>query len=191
MAAEQNHDRQVSFDDEPLVLVDSEDRELGFCPKAEAHRGEGRLHRAFSLFVFTPSGELIVQQRAAHKPLWPGYWSNTVCSHPRRGERMEEAVRRRLREELGLAAELRFLFKFEYRARFGAAGSEHELCWVYAGHSDETPRANPHEVAALRYFSPRELDAAMAERPDAFTPWFRLEWARLRRDHAELLGAGS
>lgn len=182
-----NNDRIVSFDDEPLVLVDDEDRELGFCPKAEAHAGEGRLHRAFSLFVFNSAGELLVQQRAAHKPLWPGYWSNTVCSHPRRGERMDDAVRRRLREEIGLEVELRFLFKFQYRARYGEAGTEHELCWVYVGHSDAAPRLNPTEVAAFRYLSPPQLDAAMAEAPGAFTPWFRQEWARIRRDHADVL----
>ncbi|QTF90875.1 isopentenyl-diphosphate Delta-isomerase [Halomonas sp. BM-2019] len=189
--AEVNDDRVVSFDDEPLVLVDSEDRELGFCTKADAHRGEGRLHRAFSLVVFNSAGALLLQRRAAHKPLWPGYWSNTVCSHPRRGEAMDAAIQRRLREEVGLQAEMSFLFKFQYRARFGDKGSEHELCWVYAGRSDATPRANPQEVDAIRYLSPGDVDEALRTTPEAFTPWFHLEWPRIRRDHSRLLGRGT
>ena len=97
--------RVVSRDDEQLILVDSDDRELGFLAKADAHVGVGTLHRAFSLFVFNPAGGLLLQQRAKGKRLWPGYWSNTCCSHPHRGETMDNAIHRRLHEELGLRTE--------------------------------------------------------------------------------------
>ncbi len=110
----QEHERQewrdsnemVSFDDEPLVLVDHDDHEVGFMDKASAHEGKGTLHRAFSLFVFNAKGELLLQQRAPGKRLWPGFWSNTCCSHPRRGETMDNAIHRRLSEELGLQCPL-------------------------------------------------------------------------------------
>lgn len=177
----------ISFDDEPLVLVDAHDRELGFLDKAAAHRGHGVLHRAFSLFVFNPQGELLLQQRAPGKRLWPGYWSNTCCSHPRRGETMHAAIHRRLREELGLECALQLLFKFEYQAQYDADGAEHELCWVYAGRSGALPSVNVNEISALRYISPDALDAEMAAHPQVFTPWFRIEWERLRRDHAQIL----
>ena len=136
----QDADRIVSFDDEPLVLVDEQDREIGFMDKASAHLGRGTLHRAFSLFIFNAGGELLLQQRAAGKRLWPGFWSNTCCSHPRRGETLDSAIHRRLDEELGLKTALRFLFKFQYQAQFDADGAEHELCSVYAGRSGDQPR---------------------------------------------------
>jgi isopentenyl-diphosphate Delta-isomerase len=180
--------RVVSSDDEQLILVDSHDREIGFLAKADAHRGNGTLHRAFSLFVFNPAGELLLQRRASSKRLWPGYWSNTCCSHPRRGETMRLAIRRRLREELGLTAELELLFKFQYRSQYDAQGAEHELCWVYAGRSAEWPRANVNEVAAWRYIQPQALQAQIACAPDNFTPWFKLEWARIVRAHPRVLG---
>lgn len=176
-------DRVVSFDDEPLILVDAEDRELGFLPKADAHLGRGILHRAFSLFVFDAQGRLLLQQRAKGKRLWPGYWSNTCCSHPRRGEEMQTAIHRRLGEELGLECELEFLFKFQYQAQFDEGGAEHELCWVYVGRSDAKARVNANEIAALRYVAPDALEAEIAATPSAFTPWFKIEWARLRREH--------
>ena len=129
----------VSFDDEPLMLVDPSDNVIGFEEKLNAHKGDGKLHRAFSIFLFNDLGEVLLQRRSELKPLWPGYWSNTCCSHPRRGETLEEATRRRLREELDLSAKLTFLFKFEYQAQFENVGSEHELCSVFVGHVDGRP----------------------------------------------------
>jgi isopentenyl-diphosphate Delta-isomerase len=178
--------RVVSSDDEQLILVDSDDREIGFVAKADAHLGRGTLHRAFSLFVFNPAGKLLLQQRAKGKRLWPGYWSNSCCSHPRRGEKMDQAIRRRLHEELGMTAKLEFLFKFQYQAQYDAQFAEHELCWVYGGRSAELPRANAHEIAAWRYITPHELQAEIACTPETFTPWFKIEWARIVRTANEL-----
>lgn len=179
----------VSSDAEELILVDRDDVTLGYRDKAACHDGPGLLHRAFSLFVFNPEGELLLQQRSAHKRLWPLYWSNSCCSHPRRGETMETAVKRRLKQELGMRGRLKFLYKFAYHAAFGALGSERELCWVYVGTSDDPVRANANEIAAWRYVDPDALSAEIDTRPDRFTPWLKLEWRRLQRDFREELGA--
>ncbi|MDE2149896.1 MAG: isopentenyl-diphosphate Delta-isomerase [Gammaproteobacteria bacterium] len=178
----------VSFDDEPLILVDADDREIGYLDKAAAHSGTGKLHRAFSAFVFDRRGRLLLQRRAAGKRLWPGFWSNTCCSHPRRGETVEAAAHRRLVEELGFDCPLEFLFKFEYQAQFDADGAERELCWVFAGVSDDAAQVNPTEIEAVRYASPAALDAEIARAPRNFTPWFLIEWARIRARHS---GGGS
>lgn len=174
-------DTVVSFDNEPLILVDEHDNEIGHLPKAEAHRGAGTLHRAFSLFVFDDRGRLLVQRRAASKRLWPDYWSNTCCSHPRRGEDITSAIHRRLDEELHMRCALDFLFKFQYQAQFDAEGAENELCWVYSGHSSDLPEHNHSEISDLRYVEPAALDVEMRRAPLTFTPWFKLEWARIRR----------
>lgn len=178
----------VSSDQEPLILVDSADREIGFLDKSSCHDGDGVLHRAFSLFIFDPRGALLLQQRAAGKRLWPCYWSNSCCSHPRRGESMSEAVQRRMEQELGLRAPVRFVYKFEYQARFGDLGTEHELCWVYVGQTAEQPVINTTEIDHWRWVSPEALDAELAGAADTFTPWFRMEWQRLRDDLPNLLG---
>ena len=94
----------VSFDSERLILVDSLDNEIGTMSKIDCHQGEGRLHRAFSVFLFNAKGELLIQQRSALKKLWPLFWSNSCCSHPREGENITEAVNRRLLDELGIEA---------------------------------------------------------------------------------------
>lgn len=172
---------------EELILVDAGDRELGFLSKERCHLGSGRLHRAFSVFLFNSRGELLLQQRSAAKPLWPLHWANSCCSHPRRGESVEDAVHRRLAEELSLSAEVRFLYKFEYQASYGQVGSEHELCWVFAGFTDEEPRVDASEVAAWRHIAPGALSAEIADNPDIFTPWLKLEWAEIRAHHLPVL----
>ena len=180
-------DRIVSSESEQLILVDADDNETGFLSKADCHDGAGRLHRAFSVFLFNADGELLLQQRANGKRLWPGYWSNTCCSHPRRGESIELASSRRLHDELNVTAELEFVYKFTYQASFGEAGSERELCHVFLGRAADEPRPNVSEIAATRYLSPAALDAELRDNPEAFTPWFKLEWEALRNDYREQL----
>jgi isopentenyl-diphosphate delta-isomerase len=183
-----NATSEVAADSELLILVDEADCEIGFLNKSACHRGAGVLHRAFSLLVFNDEGELLLQQRAASKRLWPLYWSNSCCSHPRRNETLETAIHRRLREELDLSCPLQFLFKFKYQAQFDEASGEQELCSVYAGRSNGPVKINPNEIRAWRWISPETLRAELAEDgPERFTPWFRLEWERVWRDHrAEL-----
>lgn len=162
-----------------LILVDADDREIGQLSKEECHRGEGILHRAFSVFLFNAAGELLLQQRSATKPLWPLYWSNSCCSHPRFGERVEDAARRRVREELSLECSLEFRYKFQYRARFASIGTEHELCWVYTGRAEGIPVADAGEIAAWRYVPPALLTAEIEQAPERFTPWLKLEWPQV------------
>ena len=170
-------------EDEALILVDDADREIGYLDKAECHRGGGILHRAFSLLIFNHRGDLLLQQRSAAKRLWPLYWSNSCCSHPRRAESMQTAVHRRMYEELGLACPLHFLFKFRYQAQFDADGAENELCSVYVGCSAGPVRAAPEEILSWRWIGIEALQAELAEYPERFTPWFHLEWERIWRDH--------
>ena len=190
LAAQQTAGAQrVSFDDEPLILVDDTDAVVGHLSKAECHVGEGILHRAFSVFVFDDRGRVLLQKRSAEKPLWPLYWSNSCCSHPRRGETMDDAVRRRLPEELGVEAQPVLLYKFQYFAPFGKAGSEREMCSVYASRLRGELQVNPTEIAAWRFMEPEALDQDMAAKPEAYTPWFKMEWPRIRRDHWEAVEA--
>ena len=178
----------VSFDNEALIIVDPQDRILGHGTKADLHQGAGTLHRAFSIFLFNDAGHVLLQQRSADKPLWPGYWSNTCCSHPRRGESYGIATQRRLKEELGVEAPLRFTHRFRYQAQFSAEGAEHELCSVYVGRIDGDPKPNPQEVSDWQWISPSALDEWLETNPQNLTPWFKLEWAALRSgEHAETL----
>jgi len=173
-----------------LILVDEEDREIGHLGKGSCHQGGGVLHRAFSVLIFNDAGDLLLQQRAPGKRLWPLYWSNSCCSHPRRGETLEAAGKRRLYEELGVICPLRFLFKFQYRAQFDSTGAEYEICSVFIGRYTGDIRADRNEVLDWRWISSEALRAELAASgAERFTPWFRMEWALIERDHRGALGA--
>jgi len=179
--------RIVSSETEQLILVDRNDVEMGHIDKQSAHDAGGLLHRAFSLFIFDPDGRLLMQQRSADKRLWPHYWSNSCCSHPRRGETMQEATSRRLRDELNIHAELEFVYKFTYQASYDDLGAENELCWVYLGRTGDAIMPNRYEIADTDWVSSSELQRKLEEKPAQFTPWFKLEWQRLNEDHAQVL----
>lgn len=178
-----NTNSVVSFEDEPLILVDSDDNILGHMPKVEAHLGDGILHRALSVFLFNRDGNVLIQQRARGKQLWGGFWSNSVCSHPRRGETTAQAAQRRLGEEIGIDAEPAYLYKFEYHAHFGGVGAEHELCSVFAACSDDPVTCNPNEISDFSFIEPDRLDVELRERTGRYSPWLQMEWPRIRRDH--------
>ncbi len=175
---------ESAADADSLILVDEADREVGHMSKAQCHQGRGMLHRAFSLLIFNAAGELLLQQRSASKRLWPRCWSNSCCSHPRRAETMEAAIHRRLLEELGLRCALQFLYKFQYQAQFDAGSAENEVCSVFIGRCTQPVRSNRSEVLAWRWVDPAALQIELDEPgADKFTPWFRLEWSRVWREH--------
>jgi len=187
----ESSEKIVSSEDELLILVDGADNETGHMSKAKCHDGDGLLHRAFSVFLFNDVGELLLQRRGADKRLWPMYWSNSCCSHPRKGESIEIATARRLQDELNVAAKLEFVYKFSYAARFGAAGSENELCSVFLGRLEGEPEANVTEIAAMRFVTVGALRDELAARPESFTPWLKLELQRLTGEFAETLATYS
>jgi isopentenyl-diphosphate delta-isomerase len=173
----------VSFDDEMLIIVDETDTILDYKSKAECHRDNGILHRAFSLFIFNGRKELILQQRSGKKLLWPLFWSNTCCSHPRKGEDMNQAIHRRLREELGISSDLKYLYKFQYQAKFRDVGSENEICSVYIGKSEDAVTINKNEIAGWRLVSIPALTKEITKDSGQFTPWFKLEWQRITAEY--------
>jgi isopentenyl-diphosphate delta-isomerase len=168
-----------------LILVDEADREIGTLPKTECHLGGGTLPRAFSVFLFAPDGKVLIQERAAGKMLWPGFWSNSCCSHPRPGEDTGAAAQRRVREELHVECRLDFLYKFRYQAAFGSVGSEHELCHVYAGYATGDISTDPLEIAAIRWLTPAALSREIAAEPERFSPWMKLEWQQITANYLD------
>jgi isopentenyl-diphosphate delta-isomerase len=181
--------RQVSFDDEPLILVDGDNNVVGYEKKAACHVGEGILHRAFSVFVFDEQGRLLLQQRSGEKPLWPLFWSNSCCSHPRRGEDEAEAAARRVQEELGITVPLEYVYTFQYHAPFEDKGSEREVCSVFLARTADAIVANENEIADWRWVGIEAFEQEMAEHPERFTPWLKMEWRALRSTHRDRLAS--
>jgi isopentenyl-diphosphate delta-isomerase len=179
----------VSHASENLILVSPEDEFLGTTTKQEAHRPGGQLHRAFSVFLFSHEGQVLLHERSRLKPLWPGYWTNSCCSHPRHGESYIEAAHRRTGEELGVQTSLTEIYQFEYQAHFKGIGSEHELCKVYVGSVSSDTQIHPHpeEIQTWDWFEVSEVNEWMTTSPQLFTPWFLMEWKALQTTYQSTL----
>lgn len=175
----------VSFDDEMLILVDENDNEIGYEHKNKCHEDSGILHRAFSIFIFNDNLDLLMQKRSDTKLLWGDFWSNTVCSHPRKGESMEFATQRRLKDEMGISTDLKYLFKFQYQAKFKNIGSENELCSVYVGHYNGPFNPNPTEIKDMMFIPYDKILEEITRSPKFYTPWFVLEWEKIIKDYKQ------
>jgi len=170
---------------ENVILVDTQDKEIGTMPKLEAHL-EGLLHRAFSIFIFNSQGELLLQQRALDKYHSGGKWTNTCCSHPRPGEDTLTAANRRLREEMGMNAELSHAFSFTYQADLLDGLTENEFDHVYFGISDDAPVMNPEEVADYKYLDMSTLSNDIENCPDDYTAWLKICFNRVMDKYPQL-----
>ena len=159
--------------EEQVILVDENDNQIGVMPKMEAHE-KGVLHRAFSVFTFNDKGELMLQQRAAHKYHSPLLWTNTCCSHQRSGETNLEAGKRRLQEEMGFTTELKEVFSFIYKAPFDNGLTEHELDHVLVGYFDENPNINKEEVEDYKWMLLEDVKSDIEKNPSIYTEWFKI-----------------
>ncbi len=170
----------MSNENNLLILVNKKDKVLGYKEKRKCHLGSGLTHRAFSIFIFNDKNEILIQKRAKGKMLWPGFWANACCSHPRKSESYKKSAKRRLKEEMGIDANLRPVFKFYYQAKYKNIGSENELCSVLVGKCDENEiNSNPEEVEEWKWVSIKELKEDMKNNPDIYAPWFKIEMKRI------------
>lgn len=160
-----------------VILVDENDRPIGTMPKLAAHE-QGKLHRAFSIFLFNSDGKLLLQKRATGKYHSGGLWTNTCCSHPLPGQDTLEAAHIRLFLEMGIRAELTYLLKFKYKSAFANRLAEHEIDHIFLGTSDDRPAINPDEVSDYTYKSPAAIEQDLRLHPERYTTWFRIIWER-------------
>lgn len=153
-----------------VILVDEQDHVIGSMDKVEAHRGEGKLHRAISVYLFNDQGQLLIQQRSAKKIVGAHQWANTCCGNVRPGESYEACAYRRLQEELGIVdVTLLPLYTFQYYAKCNEAFSEREIDHVFVGRFSSQPNPNPAEVQAVAWVTFHELTA---QTKYDLAPWF-------------------
>ncbi|MEU1970820.1 isopentenyl-diphosphate Delta-isomerase [Microbacterium sp. NPDC019599] len=167
---------------ERVVLVDDNGDVIGSDLKSEVHTTDTALHLAFSCYVLDDAGRTLITRRALSKRTWPGVWTNACCGHPAPGEQTGDAVARRLREELGIAAEgIRLAIPdFRYRAVAPDGIVENEICPVFTATVRGVPRPDPNEVAEWSWIPFDALAVAIESAPMVFSPWAVLQVPALR-----------
>ncbi|KAA0926329.1 MULTISPECIES: isopentenyl-diphosphate Delta-isomerase [unclassified Rhodococcus (in: high G+C Gram-positive bacteria)] len=175
-----------------VVLLDDEGRAVGTHDKTTVHTLDTPLHLAFSSYVVRSDGAVLLTRRASSKTTWPGVLTNTCCGHPAPGEKLDDAVLRRIGEELGLHAESAELVlpHFRYRAVMDNGIVENEICPVYRVRVDEhaTLDPDPAEVEETRWVSWREFSAGVRGGTIDVSPWCRTQVEQLTALADEPLG---
>ncbi|AJF60901.1 TPA: isopentenyl-diphosphate Delta-isomerase [Candidatus Woesearchaeota archaeon] len=162
---------------EDILLVDEDDNIIGKEEKLSAHKS-GKLHRAFSVFVFNSKKELLIQKRAQGKYHSAGLWSNTCCSHPVTEDTKKEAEER-LKEEMGFSCELEELFSFIYEIEFKNGLKEHEFDHVFKGKYNGPVMPNIKEVMNYKWVAPEKLHEDIKKNPGSYTHWLKLCLSRV------------
>lgn len=159
-----------------MVLVDANDRVLGFKEKYATHKIPVPLHRAISIIIFNnKKDEMLITKRAAQKPTWPLFWTNAVCSHPYPEESYQAAAERRLYEELGFKTKIKEVYKFTYEAKMhNKVWGENELDHVFVGTFQGAVHPNPNEVAGYEWIKISDLKKDLKKNPNKYTPWFKI-----------------
>ena len=155
-----------------VILVDDSDREIGTGEKLEVHR-QGLLHRAFSVIVWDRAGRLLLQKRHPSKYHSGGLWTNACCGHPRPGEDIAVAARRRLREEMGFLCHLEALGTIYYRADLDQGMIEHEIVHVFRCLYDGTVAPDPQEAEDHQWARLQDVQADVSTTPQRYSVWFR------------------
>ncbi len=166
---------------EQVVLLDAQHRPVGTADKAGVHTADTPLHLAFSCYVTDAAGRLLLTRRAVTKRTWPGVWTNSACGHPGPGEALEDAVARRVRQELGLElGELAVaLPDFAYRATDATGLVENEVCPVFTARADTDPVPDPDEVEEWRWVPWAQAAELARTAPWALSPWAVLQLQQL------------
>ena len=176
----------MTVTEESVVLMSDAGEPIGVTPKSEVHTPTTALHLAFSLYLFDDEDRLLLTRRALGKRTWPGVWTNTCCGHPAPGEPMEQAVRRRVGQELGLElADLTCVLPdFAYTAVDASGIMENEICPVYRArtvHPGTDPVPNSAEVMDWKWGAWDDVVSAVGATPFVFSPWSVLQVERLAR----------
>ncbi len=161
---------------EEVVLVNKDGQPTGTALKSEVHNANTPLHQGFSAYVFNAKGEFLLTQRALVKKVWPGVWTNTVCGHPGPGESTEAAVKRRLRQELGVTDISKLtLVDADYRYKTPPFNGiiENEVCPIYAAITEAEPKPNPEEVEAYKWVEWDEVLKDATQDPEPYSYWFK------------------
>ena len=165
--------------DELFDVVDENDQVVGVMPRREVHR-LGLRHRAVHVLLFNGRGEIFLQKRSLFKDANPGLKSTSCAGHLDAGEHYDDAARRELGEELGLAPgsipELTFLFKLPPSRATGM-----EFVRIYQGVHNGPFTLNLAEVESGEWISPAALDRSLADHPRDYTPSLALIWGEFRK----------
>ena len=157
---------------EIFPVVDEAGTVVGRATRGECHSGSKLLHPVVHLHVFNEQGDVYLQKRPEWKDIQPGTWDTAVGGHLDYGETPEEALRREVREELGISDFLpHFIGKYLFESK-----RERELVYVHRTTYKGEIHPSQDELDGGRFWTMQEIREAMGQ--NVLTPNFESEFQR-------------
>lgn len=157
---------------ELFPIVDEAGTVIGKATRGECHSGSRLLHPVVHLHVFNKQGDVYLQKRPAWKDIQPGKWDTAVGGHLDYGETPEEALRREVREELGI---INFTPQFIGMYVFDSQ-RERELVYVNCTTYEGEIQPSKDELDGGCFWTLQEIREAMGK--EVLTPNFEREFLR-------------
>lgn len=158
---------------ELFPIVNEQGEVIGRATRAECHSGSMLLHPVVHLHIFDSKGRLYLQRRSMNKDIQPGKWDTAVGGHIDYGESVDEALRREVREELGIT-QFTPIHNFIYHFR---SSVERELVYSYRTIYEGEIKIDPVEIDEGRYWDIDDIIEQLGQ--GVFTPNFEQEFQRL------------
>ena len=157
---------------ELFPIVDEAGQVIGRATRGECHSGSKLLHPVVHLHVFDSQNRLYLQQRPIWKDIQPGKWDTAVGGHVDLGEEIADALRREVREELGIEDFTpEFLLRYVFESE-----RERELIHVFRTTYDGDIRPTA-ELDGGRFWTLEEIREAIGK--EVLTPNFESEIKRI------------
>ena len=142
---------------ELFPIIDEQGHTIGKATRKECHNGSKLLHPVIHLQIFNKYGNLYLQKRAMNKDIQPGKWDTAVGGHIDLGESVEIALKREVREELGITDfEARFLGNYVWESP-----RERELVFSFLCTRYNHIHIDNDEVDEGRFWTLQELAEGM------------------------------
>jgi isopentenyl-diphosphate delta-isomerase type 1 len=157
--------------EEYFDIIDEKGNIVGKATRTECHNDNSLAHRVVHVLVFNSKGQLYLQKRSRDKYIQPGKWDTSVGGHLDLGETYEQAVRREMKEELGIDAPVKHIYDYWMRNEI-----ETECVRTYICVYDGTIKFDENEIEDGRFWDKEEIDSNLGA--GVFTPNFEEEYQR-------------
>lgn len=137
---------------EMFVVVDKDDKIIGYKTRYQCHHDKNLIHRTVGVLIYDDKGRILLQKRSLTKDMEPGKWGISSAGHITNGQEAEAAVYRELKEELGIDLPVKFFKKF-----IVADKQETEMAYLYKANANGPFKPDPQEVERVEYFTPQEI----------------------------------
>jgi isopentenyldiphosphate isomerase/intracellular septation protein A len=162
--------------EELLPHIDQQGSVISIHPRSLFHKGgnDKMLHPVVHLHVFNSKGEIYLQKRPMNKHIQPGMWDTAVGGHVSANEDLQLALKREMKEEIGLEdIDIKFFKNYIWETKI-----EMELVYMFISNTDKKPKPSKTELDGGKFWTINEIENNIEKQ--IFTPNFENEFKILR-----------